>query len=161
MKLKVGQVLWLKLPFGETDATSKVYHPYLILNISGYGLSLIEAGQMDSEDDRPWDVLRGKKIPVDNMNPAETVIYVPSFLQTDRKIQIEYFDDLSQYLDTDDTLSAKKFQKIIDSYYAKRMKYGSDNFRDLYFTRDRVLELNPVEEWEEDKERRLRKYGLL
>ena len=161
MKLKIGQVLWLKLPFGDTDDISQVYHPYLILDISGYGISIVEVGQMDSENDRPWEVLRGKKIPVDNANPKENVIYTLSYLQTDRKIQIEYFDELVQYLDTEETLSPKKLQKVVNGYYDRRMKYGSDNFRDMYFQKDNILELNPIEEWEEWKTRRLRKYGLL
>lgn len=161
MKLKVGQVLWLRLPFGETDDVSKVYHPYLILDLNEYGIGVVEAGQMDSENDRPWELLQGKKIPVDNANPEETVIYAPSYLQTDRKIQIEYFDELVQFLDTSDTLSSRKLQRTIDGYYARRMKYGSDNFRDMYFTKNRVLELNPTSDWEEAKTWRLKKYGLL
>lgn len=161
MKLKVGQVLWLKLPFGETDEVSTVFHPYLILDINERGVGVVEAGQMDSENDRPWELLSGKKIPVDNLNPTETVIYVSSYLQTDRKIQIEYFDELVQYLDTTDTLSVKKLEKTINRYYDKRRKYGSDSFRDMYFQKSRVLELNPKSEWEEAKNRRLKKYGLL
>ena len=161
MKLKVGQVLWLKLPFGETDDVSRVYHPYLILDVTQYGVGVVEAGQMDSENDRPWELLQGKKIPVDNLNPAETVIYVPSYLQTDRKIQIEYFDELVQFMDTPDTLSSRKLEKTINGYYDKRMKYGSDSFRDMYFTKSQVLEYNSSDEWEQAKSWRLKKYGLL
>lgn len=160
MMLEIGQVLWLKLPFGKTDAVSEIYHPYLILSINSFGVQLVEAGQMDSENDHPWEVLNGKKIPVDNINPDETVIYKPSYLQTDRKIQIEYFEGLAQYLDTTDKLSQKKFDKIINGYYDKRQKYGSDNFRDMYFTEERVVEYNPIDEWKQKSVERKKKYGV-
>lgn len=161
MKIKAGQVLWLKLPFGKTDDISRVYHPYLILNVTEYGVGVVEVGQMDSENERPWELLQGKKIPVDNTNPAEAVIYVPSYLQTDRKIQIEYFDKLVQFMDTQNTLSLNKLQRTIDKYYDRRKKYGSDSFRDMVFTKNEILELNPKNEWEAAKNQRLRKYGIL
>ncbi len=144
MKLKPGQVLWLRLPFGKTDEMSDIYHPYLITGINIHGVKLVEIGQLDSENNRPWEILRGRKIPVDNQNPRETVIYEVSFLQTDRKIQIEYFDGLADYLDTEDTLSEKKYKMIVDGYYDKRNKYGSDSFRDMYFKKEEVEELNPL-----------------
>ena len=109
---------------------------------------------MDSENGRPWDVLRGRKIPIDNLNPKESVIYEVSYLQTDRKIQIEYFDGLSAYLDTDSSLSEAKLKKTIDGYYDKRNKYGSDSFRDMYFTEEEVLKYNPIDEWQASQSNR-------
>ncbi len=149
--------MWLRLPFGKTDEVSAIYHPYLIIGINSHGVKMIEIGQMDSENDRPWEILRGRKIPVDNLNPEETVIYEISYLQTDRKIQIEYFDELSEYLDTEDVLSEKKFQKIVDAYYDKRNKYGSDSFRDMYFKKKEVLEINPLYEWKEAQKKKIPK----
>lgn len=154
MEIKAGQVLWLRLPFGKTDEVSKVFHPYLVLEVNEFGFGLLELGQMDSENGRAWELLQGKKIPVDNLNPQETVIYEASYLQTDRKIQIEYFDELKQYLDTEDTLSSEKFRKVVNSYYNKRQKYGSDNFRDMYFTKAEVLSFNAIEEWNVAQKRR-------
>ena len=160
MKLKPGQVIWLRLPFGQTDELSSVYHPYLIIGINEHGVKILEVGQMDSENGRPWEVLRGRKIPVDNQNPQETVIYEVSYLQTDRKIQIEYFDGLSEYLDTEDTLSEAKLKKTIDGYYNKRNKYGSDNFRDMYFKKEEIEKYNPLTEWKHAQINRLRKHHV-
>lgn len=159
MSIKAGQVLWLKLPFGETDDISRVYHPYLVFEVNQYGIGIVEVGQMDSENNRPWEVFSGSKIPIDNMNPPETVIYVRSYLQTDRKIRIEYFDSLDQFCDTTDTLSPRKLARTVNAYYDKRSKYGSDNFRDMYFSKDTILELNPIEDWKEAQKHRLMKYG--
>ena len=160
MELKPGQVIWLRLPFGKTDEVSEIYHPYLIIGINKHGVILVEVGQLDSENNHPWEVLRGRKVPVDNLNPQETVIYEVSYLQTDRKIQIEYFDELSDYLDTEDTLSEKKFQKVVDSYYNKRNKYGSDNFRDMYFVKEDVMKYNPISEWKDAQRRRFMKHNI-
>ena len=160
MKIKLGQVIWLRLPFGQTDDLSKIYHPYLIIGINKHGVKILEIGQLDSENGRPWDVLRGRKIPVDNFNPQETVIYEISYLQTDRKIQIEYFDGLSEYLDTEDTLSEAKLKKTIDSYYDKRNKYGSDSFRDMYFKEEEIVKYNPLEEWKKAQKNRLKKHHI-
>ena len=160
MELKPGQVLWLKLPFGQTDEISKIYHPYLVLDINEYGIKLVEIGEMNSENNRPWEILRGKKVPVDNLNPKETVIYEASYLQTDRKIQIEYFEELLNYLDTEDTLSQSKFQKVVNSYYDKRNKYGSDNYRDMYFREDEVIKYNPLDDWKEAQKRRYKTHKI-
>ena len=160
MGVKEGQVIWLKLPFGITDEVSKIFHPYLVIGINKHGVKLVEVGQLDSENNRPWDVLRGRKIPIDNPNPVETVIYEVSYLQTDRKIQIEDFEELSEYLDTSDVMSEKKFRKIVDSYYDKRNKYGSDNFRDMYLKKEDVLKYNSSVEWKEAQKRRFRKHGI-
>ena len=160
MELKPGQVLWLKLPFGQTDEISKIYHPYLVLDINEYGIKLVEIGQMDSDNNRPWEILRGKKVPVDNLNPKETVIYEASYLQTDRKIQIEYFEGLLNYLDTEDTLSQSKFQKVVNSYYDKRNKYGSDNYRDMYFREEEVIKYNPLDDWKEAQKRRYKAHNI-
>ena len=160
MVLKPGQVLWLRLPFGQLDEVSKIYHPYLIIGINQHGVKILEIGQLDSENGRPWDVLRGRKIPIDNLNPKESVIYEVSYLQTDRKIQIEYFDGLSAYLDTDSSLSEAKLKKTIDGYYDKRTKYGSDSFRDMYFTEEEVLKYNPIDEWQASQSNRLKKHNI-
>jgi len=159
--MKPGQVIWLKLPFGQTDDLSEIYHPYLIIGINKHGVKILEIGQLDSENGRPWDVLRGRKIPIDNINPRETVIYEISYLQTDRKIQIEYFDGLSEYLDTEDALSEAKLKKVIDSYYDKRNKYGSDSFRDMYFSEEEIVKYNPLEEWRKAQINRLKKHDIL
>ena len=161
MNLKPGQVLWLRLPFGQTDALSEIYHPYLIIGINKNGVKILEIGQLDSENSRPWEVLRGRKIPIDNINPNETVIYEISYLQTDRKIQIEYFDGLSEYLDTEDTLSEAKLNRTIDSYYDKRNKYGSDSFRDMYFKEEEIVKYNPLEEWRKAQKNRLRRHNII
>lgn len=158
MELKPGQVLWLKLPFGQLDDVSKVYHPYLIIGINKHGVKIIEIGQLDSENGRPWDVLRGRKIPIDDVNPKEAVIYEISYLQTDRKIQIEYFDELIEYLDTEATLSEAKLKRTIDGYYDKRNKYGSDSFRDMYFTKEEIINYNPLSDWRDAQIRRKNKY---
>lgn len=158
MRLIVGQVLWLKLPFGKTDEISQIYHPYLILDINNYGVKLVEVGQLDSENDHPWEILRGMKIPIDDKNPQEKAIYQPSYLQTDRKIKIEYFDELTQYLDTEEPLSNNKLNKIIDSYYDKRSKYGSDDFRDMYFSKEEIVQLNPPEDWADANSYRTQRY---
>ena len=158
MKLKVGNIIWLRLPFGKVDETSSVFHPYLVIGINNNGVKVLEIGQLDTDNGRPWDVLRGRKIPIDNQNPDESVIYEVSYLQTDRKIQIEYFDGLSDYMDTEDTLSEEKLKRTIDGYYDNRHKYGSDSFRDMYFTKEEVLELNPPDEWKKAQAYRLRKH---
>ena len=158
MGLKKGQVLWLKLPFGLTDEVSKVFHPYLIIDMNSFGCGLVYVGQMDTDNGKPWELLRGRKIPVDNVNPNETVIYKPSYLQTDRKIQIEYFDELDQYLDTEDTLSQKKLESTINKYYNCRNNYGSDSFRDMYFKKEEVLQYNPKDDWTNAHDARMRIY---
>lgn len=157
MGITEGQVLWLKLPFGKTDEVSKVYHPYLIISVSKYSLGIIELGQMDSETEI-WEAVSGKKIPVDSNNPPETVIYKSSFLQTDRKITVDYFQDITKYLDTEDTLSKDKFNKVVASYYDRRNKYGSDMFRDLHFSKEDLEQYNPYIEWLEAQKKRLFKY---
>ena len=158
MNLKPGQVIWLRLPFGKTDEVSEIYHPYLIIGINQHGVKVLEVGQLDSENGRPWDVLRGRKVPIDNSNPEETVIYEVSYLQTDRKIQIEYFDGLADYLDVENTLSETKLRRTIDSYYDKRNKYGSDSFRDMYFTKEEIIKYNPIEEWKRAQKSRLKRH---
>ena len=35
----------------------------------------------------------------------------------------------------------------VDGYYDKRHKYGADSFRDMYFAKEEVVELNPPNEW--------------
>ena len=160
MELKPGQVIWLRLPFGKTDDVSNIYHPYLIIGINQHGLKILEIGQLDTDNGRPWEVLKGRKIPIDNHNPEETVIYEASYLQTDRKIQIEYFDGLLEYLDTEEALSDLKFKKTVDSYYDKRNKYGSDSFRDMYFTAEEILEYNPVNEWKATQINRFKKHHI-
>ncbi len=159
MKLKIGQVLWLRLPFGKTDDVSKAYHPFLVIGSSKSDLEVVDVGQIDSMKNKPWEAFNKGLIPIDINNPHETVLYKPSYLQTDRKIQIEYFDELSHYLDTEETLSQKKLEKIIDSYYDKRYKYGSDNFRDMYFTKEKIEEYNPIDEWNSASLMRKKKYN--
>lgn len=156
--LTTGQVLWLKLPFGRVDDISQRYHPYLIINISGNSIKVVEVGQMDSENDHPWEVVQGKKIPIDNKNPDEKVIYKKSYLQTDRKIQIEIFDGLEKYLDTTETLSSTKFAKVRNGYYAKRNLRGTDAYRDLFFTESEIREYNPYPDWERAHIERMKKY---
>lgn len=80
MKLKVGQVLWLKLPFGKTDEISTIYHPYLVIDVLRNNAELIQVGQMDSENDKPWEIIRGMKVPIDAENPREAAIYTTSYL---------------------------------------------------------------------------------
>lgn len=60
-----------------------IYYPYLVIGINQHGVKALGIGQLDSENGRQWDVLRGRKIPIDNLNPEETVIYEVSYLQTD------------------------------------------------------------------------------
>ena len=45
MVLKPGQVLRLRLPFGQLDEVSKIYHPYLIIGINQHGVKILENGQ--------------------------------------------------------------------------------------------------------------------
>ena len=154
MTVKKGQVLWLKLRFGQTDKISPVYHPYLILGFTKQDVQLVEIGQMDSKKDNPWTLARGTDVVVDNINPDETVIYVASYLQTDRKILIEYFDDLSHYLDTTDTLSEKKLEKVINRYYDLRQKHETDDFRNMRFSESEVKKLNPIRDWKKECRKR-------
>lgn len=159
MEIKKGQVLWLKLPFGLTDDISNIFHPYLVLDVDFPYYNIAEIGQMDTGKEKGWNAFYEKNVPVDNLNPKETAIYTLSYLQTDRKIRIECFDGLGQYRNTDDTLSRGKFEKAVARYYSYRNKYGSDYFRDLYFTEEDILKYNPYPEWEAASRRRKEKYG--
>lgn len=71
---------------------------------------------------------------------------------------IEYFDELVSFLDTQEALSEKKLRLAINSYYDKRQKYGSDSFRDMYFKKEDILELNPLEDWARAQAIRIEKY---
>ena len=121
---------------------------------------MVSVGQMDTEHGNSWELFRSHTVPVDIENPHETVIYTTSYLQTDRSIRIAYFAELSSFLDTNAALSSRKFDKVLNSYYAKRQKYGIDDFRDMFFTKEQVLELNPLDDWERAHLARLKKYGI-
>jgi len=147
MTIEVGQVLWLKLPFGKTDDISKVYHPYLVLDILPGTIQVLEVGQIDSVKDKMWILTKeaNKKIKVDH--PKETVLYQLSYIQMDKKIQIEYFDEISKYRDCQETLSSNRLKEVIAAYYSYHQKHAIEDTKSMYFTREEIESLNPLSQW--------------
>lgn len=147
LSICTGQVLWLKLPFGITDDISTVYHPYLIIDVLPGTIKIVEVGQIDSIKDKLWLLTKeaNKMIKVDE--PKEKVLYQLSYLQMDKKIQIEYFDELDRFLDSVDTLSQKRLADVINAYYSYHNKHAIEETKSMYFTKEEIEELNPIEEW--------------
>ena len=160
MKIKAGQVLWLRLPFGKTDNISEVFHPYLILDIYYDHISVVEIGQMDSKNFKPYILIKEAGKLVTKENPHETVIYRDSYLQADWKIRVEYFDELECYLDTTDTLSEKKFTEVRNAYFDYKRKHYIEETKEQFFTKDSVLDYNRIDEWTEAQRKRQARYGF-
>jgi len=160
MNIEIGQVLWLRLPFGKTDDLSCVYHPYLILDTYYDHISIVEIGQMDSKNFAPYILIKEAGKLVTKENPHETVIYCDSYLQADRRIRIEYFDGIEQFLDSNDKLSEKKFSAVRNAYFDYKRKHYIDETKEQFFTKNDVLLYNQEDEWKDAQEKRLKKYNI-
>ncbi len=140
MDLKIGQILWLKIRFNNNGDISSVEHPYLIVDISTDGIQAVEVGQIDSL--KPYMLAYKANKAIYITRPTETVLYKDSYIQLDNKLVIEYFDGLSNYRRTTNTLSRGRLREVLNAYKSYHENNIIDPERSVYMTRDEILKYN-------------------
>ena len=137
-KLKVGQVLWLKVRY-QIDVISTVKHPMLIINISE---DYIEVIALDKTAGKMHQLYHKYNYFIDSTNPKESVIKEDSYGQLNTKLTIEKFDDLIKYRKTSERLNDVKLMDIIRAYNDYQSNNIIDEQRVVHMTRNEIILLN-------------------
>jgi hypothetical protein len=139
--LEIGQVLSLKIRFNNAGDLAIQKHPYLIVDIDLF-LNIVEIAQIDSLAGKEYKAARKFNKTIFCDNPHETVIDKDSYVQLDNSLKIEYFNDLSKFRRQKDKLSEGKLNSVLAAYKRYHNTYEIADTKDVYMTKDEVLELN-------------------
>ena len=138
--LEVGQVLSLRIRIGYFGKFREK-HPYLILHIDEEN-NIVELGQLHSLEGKEYEAIDNKNKIIFKSMPEETVIDTDSFIQKHHKIQVEYFDGLTQFRRQTDKLSRQKLDEVIEAYDQYHLKYQIEEDHIVYMDKDELMELN-------------------
>ncbi len=138
--LKVGQILWLKVRY-QIDKVSDIKHPMLIAEIND---EYIEVIAIDKIAGKLQNLYYPYNRYINSECPKETVLYEDSYAQLNTKLTIENFDDLKKYRKTNDLLSTKKLDELLNDYKDYQSNNRIKEERIVHMTKYEILELNEV-----------------
>lgn len=141
--LQKGQILWLKIRFNNSGDISDKKHPYLIIDIDNE-YSTVEIAQIDSLENKAHKALLKSNKVIFNDHPTETVISKDSFVQLDNLFKVEYFEDLSDFRHSIDTLSDKKYKEVLTAYISYHKSNRIDENKVVYMEKGEIEQLNNV-----------------
>ncbi len=137
-KLKVGQVLWLKVRY-QSNLVSMTKHPMLIAKIK-YGY--IEVIALDKIKGKLQNLYYPYNYFIDSDNPKETVLYEDSYAQLNTKLTIEFFPELLLFRKTTSVLSKVKLNELLKAYRKYQRKYGIKSERIIYMSKKDIQKFN-------------------
>lgn len=102
----------------------------------------IEVIAIDKAKDKLHQLFSEANFFLDSESPKEKVIYVDSYAQLNNILTIEYFPELVNYRKTDEKLSDKKLNDLLNEY----SKYHENNIipdkRIVHMTKEDILNIN-------------------
>ena len=138
-RLRVGQVLWLKLQFERGGEFSLINHPYLIINIDD-GIEIAEVLQFDSLKGREYYLFNKGNIKIDAED--ETVISEDSYIQLGKVIKLQIFEQLENFRKTTDLISRNMLERIMWNREEYLRYHDIEDKNILYFTEEQILSHN-------------------
>ncbi len=77
-----------------------------------------------------------------NCKNRESVIYEDSYAQLNPKLTIDKIAELKKSRKTNNKLSKKKLEYVLNEYKEYQLKYNIDEHRIVHMTREEILDLN-------------------
>jgi hypothetical protein len=138
-KLKVGQVLWLRVRY-QIDVISTIKHPMIVAKIEN---DYIEVIALDKTADRLYQLFHHYNYYINCSNPKEKVISEDSYAQLNTKLTIQYFPELIKSRYRVETLSKNKLNNLLIAYNDYQNKYDIEEQRIVFMTKEEIVKLNP------------------
>ena len=141
MKVKIGQVLALRLPFDTSrENISETKHPYLIVRMIDN--DTLEVAQLDSLQGKEWKALWKSNHVIYATEPTETVIDKHSYVRLDTTIQLEYFDGIIRFRRQEAKLSPAKLALVIQKYNNYHKENRINEEKQIYVSKEETLDYN-------------------